>query len=882
MIVYGLAAAFITWPLSTHLSTRFVGNELSDVVEHVRLVWWTQQALQTGLNPFYQSLFAYPDGFFSTVQWAQPLTYWPPALLSLVIGSVPAVNLWIMTILVLNGSTAYWLGLRTLGASERTRATKMAAFVCGLIFMAFPTVQGHLAWGHIQIISLYSLPVFVWSIHQIASGHGNSRLAILGAVALWILVLGNYTAAVFQAFPVILFGGGYLLLIRHKRLVEERFRSLKQMLMMFGLAAALIVPFYLPLLAEAIDPNRSGYLKEAGWILFSTDPLSFVSPSPFASWHSLFIPSFSYYIHNTNVVEGVAYLGITASGLALIALVQRRKGIGVWVAIMVGCMIFSLGPMLKWHEQPVVYTLGLDRAYVVLPWALFQKLPLIDVTRTPGRFNMTTGLALGVLSAMGFHEILKRVTRPILQTAIGGAVMVAILGEYQLFFPFPTHTPGYTAPFEQLSERDNIRAVFDVPWFETQKPALYEQLVHHKAILAGYVSRRTTVDPTKLTLLSDVASGLAWKADSSMGQFPGTPLDVDDARSILKAYGIDVIVLHWDAPGMASQKQRVGALGSPIYMDDQIGIFEVPEPARPSNVVALTHRGLYDWPHSPPNSGWWPNESSSTQPDGLWLKNRAKITLYTSQPIMRQFTLNLRPLVRSYQVDLFVDGIHFRSWDVEGPVTPVDFWVAFEPGFHTLEFISNNCTSVPVVPTCLLDIGTEPPDEQECQLTNNDLNLCVSVLVDAFSIRDPGLDFQEQHVKLAHGLTLRGYRISNQVCEGRSLLVETQWHATQKLPGDYHIFIHVFDQDGQFITQYDGIPADGNFPTTEWPTSLDWSEIASVPLPDELSPTVKSLEVYAGWYRYSDMSRLAVEGGGKQADNGLVYLTNVEVSRRCQ
>jgi len=882
MIVYGLAAGFITWPLVAHLSTRYAGNELSDVVEHVRLVWWTQHALQNGLNPFYQSLFAYPDGFFSTVQWAQPLTYWPPVVISPIVGPCAAVNLWLMTIMVFNGSAAYWLGLWTLGAPERTRAAKLAALVCGLVFMAFPTVQGHLAWGHVQIISLYSLPIFAWSIYRILSGQGNGRLVILGAAALWMLVLGNYTGAVFQVFPVVLFGGGYLLLSRRKQLIEERFRSLKQLLMMFGLAVALIAPFYLPLLAEAADRNRTGYLKEVGWILFSTDPLSFVSPSPFTSWHRPFIPSYSYYIHNANVVEGVAYLGIAASALAIFAVAQRRKGVGVWIAIMVGCMIFSLGPMLKWHEQAVTYTLGLDQSHVVLPWALFQKLPLIDITRTPGRFNMTTGLALGVLAAMGLYEILKHVTHPRLQVLIGGGVMVFILAEYQLFFPFPTHTPKHSARFEQLSERDDIRAVFDVPWFETQKRALYEQLEHHKAILAGYVSRRTSVDPAKLTLLSDVASGLAWKGDSLAGQFPGMPLEADDARSILKDQGIDIIVLHWDASATASQKQWVNALGSPVYVDEQIGIFEVPAPAQPSNVVAMTHRGQYDWPHSPPNSGWWSAESSATRPDSLWLKNRGRITLYTSLPIMREFTLDLNPLVQSYQVELLVDGIPFRTWDVEAPVTTVQFWVAFEPGFHTLELVSDGCTQVPVVPTCLLDRGIEPLTETECQLPPEDRNLCVSLLVSALTLRDPGLDFREQSVKLEQGFMLRGYRIPDQACEGGSLLVETQWHTTRKLPGDYHIFIHVFDQDGQFIAQYDGIPADGNFPTTEWPASFDWSEIVSVPLPAELPQTVKRLEVYAGWYRYPDMDRLAVEGGGKLADNGLVYLTSVELSRQCQ
>src|SRR5581483_7343468 len=64
----------------------------SDTVEHLRMIWWTKYALQHGLNPFYQSLFGYPDGFFSSVQWAQPLVYWPPALLSFVFNPTASFN----------------------------------------------------------------------------------------------------------------------------------------------------------------------------------------------------------------------------------------------------------------------------------------------------------------------------------------------------------------------------------------------------------------------------------------------------------------------------------------------------------------------------------------------------------------------------------------------------------------------------------------------------------------------------------------------------------------------------------------------------------------------------------------------------------------------
>src|SRR5215217_9066934 len=96
LFTYTATALFITWPLVTQLSTTVAGAPYGDSFEFVRLGWWAKYALQHGLNPFYQSLFAYPAGYYDAVQIAQPLIYWPIALLSFVFNPAAAFNLWIL------------------------------------------------------------------------------------------------------------------------------------------------------------------------------------------------------------------------------------------------------------------------------------------------------------------------------------------------------------------------------------------------------------------------------------------------------------------------------------------------------------------------------------------------------------------------------------------------------------------------------------------------------------------------------------------------------------------------------------------------------------------------------------------------------------------
>src|SRR5690606_35725165 len=101
------------------------------------------------------------------------------------------------------------------------------------------------------------------------------------------------------------------------------------------------------------------------------------------------VPDYAWDVLGTNSAEGSAYLGLVAVGLTALAL-WRRPAARVWLVVALGAMLFSLGPLLKWRDEPVVIHIETLDSYVTLLWAAFQNLPFIDATRTPGRFNLTT------------------------------------------------------------------------------------------------------------------------------------------------------------------------------------------------------------------------------------------------------------------------------------------------------------------------------------------------------------------------------------------------------------------------------------------------------------------------------------------------------------
>jgi hypothetical protein len=223
---------------------------------------------------------------------------------------------------------------------------------------------------------------------------------------------------------------------------------------------------------------------------------------------------------------------------------------------------------------------------------------------------------------------------------------------------------------------------------------------------------------------------------------------------------------------------------------------------------------------------------------------------------------------------LAVDGNPAHTWNVKAPTDQVDFWLALRPGFHALQFSPpDGCTRVPVAPTCLLDSNTQVESSPACQLHYGEENTCVSLQFRSLQAADLGVPYQELKVDLDSGLSLRGLWLADEASAGSVLPVATDWHTSQKLPGDYHFFMHVFSRDGKLAAQYDNIPGGGAFSTTRWSASQNWTEITPLAIPADTAPG--TYDVYVGWYRYPDMLRLGVHSDRQRAIDGLVYLKSI-------
>ena len=317
------------------------------------------------------------------------------------------------------------------------------------------------------------------------------------------------------------------------------------------------MPFVVPLAVDTLNAPR-----EEGAVRYSASLLGVVSPS-------FYNPLFAGLDYNRRVLgvdpfEQAGYVGVIAALLAALACWKIRAA-RKWLLLALLMWVFSLGPLLKVYDVPLAVRIDGYATHISLPWALLQNLPLISMARTPARFNFAVGFAVSVLVGYGaaviFSSKQKVATLSGRELAVrwlfAAVVMVMIAFEYQWWWSLPTIPGVVPAPVAALAARDDIRAVFDIPWYHplVNKDGMFLQTGHGQPMIMGQVARRSPVNPAKVSLLQ------------------GT---LDPA--LLNAAGVDIVILHKEYDG---SEDAVGTftrarLGDPFYDDAQIAVFAVP------------------------------------------------------------------------------------------------------------------------------------------------------------------------------------------------------------------------------------------------------------------------------------------------------------------
>jgi len=123
---------------------------------------------------------------------------------------------------------------------------------------------------------------------------------------------------------------------------------------------------------------------------------------------------------------------------------------------------------------------------------------------------------------------------------------------------------------------------------------------------------------------------------------------------------------------------------------------------------------------------------------------------------------------------------------------------------------------------------------------------------------------QNQSANFGDKIALNSVALS----QGDNLLnVQIQWQALQKMDKDYFIFLHLTDENGQTVAQFDGHPRWGyEIPTSTWQANETIPTAIRMPLPPNLPSGIYTLQ--GGFYYFETLERLPIlENGTPIADS---------------
>ncbi|MEL6151580.1 MAG: hypothetical protein AAFR56_18275, partial [Chloroflexota bacterium] len=621
----------MTYPLVRVFDTHFIGDAFSDAYEYSRHIWWINRAVASGEPVFFQPLLAYPDGLDGAWLWGNPLQSFPAWLFAYVMPLPAAYNLSAVINLSLNGLAVYFLTWRL------TRSV-LPALLAGTVFALYPTIQGHLIASHVGLVTLWGVPLYVLMLLQLKTST-NWRTMALASLFFVASILGNSLLLVYVLFPV-------TLIFTLARLVNREWGWLARIMGAAAAGGSVSLIFIVPIALEQV--NSAGP-DEDGDVLYSADLLAVVAPS-------FYNPLFSDLTYSREVlgeiknIEGTAYIGVIAAVLCLLALARVREArLYGWLALF--AWVLSLGPMLKVADELIPLETDGYLSHVVLPWSALMNLPVLNIARTPARFNFAVALAVAIMVAYGFNWLLANLPNRATSWGVFAVAVMVIGFEYQVMWengrPHLQTTIDLQADaITALRDNDDIRAVFNIPYDHllVEKDGMYLQTRHTKPLIGGHVTRRTPVDPAKLHLMQHTLD----------------PHLLDKAEA-------DVVILHRRWADDDLERHARALLGEPFQEDELLLAWYAPDVERESDYAQFT-----------------PIEDNIDEPVMSYV--------YASQPRWVEISATVNGAAA---LSVTVNGNTVHHWQINGEVgIGVPVWLP--AGYNTITLQTDmNCPELP-------------------------------------------------------------------------------------------------------------------------------------------------------------------------------------------
>ena len=676
LLAHALLTAFFTWPLLLNFlpgaDALTPGLIIEDRDQNLWNLWWVREAVLSGRNPFVTDYIYHPDGvslYFHTLNVFNGLLAVP--LLS-IFSLATTYNLIVFVSFAVTGWGAFLLVHYLCG-------NRWAALVGSVVF-AYSAYHIATMRGLLQLISLEWVPFFVlallWATYAPPwsqardIGRWALRRALPAGVALFLVSLVDWYYTMYALMMVALLG-----LYQVGRFVYERatlqsprkphlWRDLGQPLTRIGIClfvwGALVSPILIPTLNE-LRQERYMVPSSNEAVANSADLLAFFQPSRDNRLWGRNFDRRDWEFGNNLYEVYLTYTALILVGVGLFAKTQsaemRMENDGrvdritthsalpsrwFWAG---GALLFfflALGPTLQ---------VGGERTGFPMPYSLLERVPALNISRSPDRFAMPLTLCLGVLAGYGTNRLMRwlETRRQTMDNAVrsthystrslhvSGPLIalpaIALIALELAPVPYPQQPAETPRWYSSLKAEAGDFTVFELPpqdeyWHGAFR--MYYATTHGRPIFTGYISREyghpfIENTPGYMTLVSLDGEGDMLEAGREEGL---SALDLYQTRYVVlqKDRLPDITERLVDVSKWRVSIERVLGSAPPTYEDEQLAAYRVPEP--PQRVPFLSI-----------GVGWEPREVG---PNGPFRWMSAEATLLIDAPTRAETTLRFR------------------------------------------------------------------------------------------------------------------------------------------------------------------------------------------------------------------------------------------------
>ena len=113
----------------------------------------------------------------------------------------------------------------------------------------------------------------------------------------------------------------------------------------------------------------------------------------------------------------------------------------------------------------------------------------------------------------------------------------------------------------------------------------------------------------------------------------------------------------------------------------------------------------------------------------------------------------------------------------------------------------------------------------------------------------------------ASTLALRGFELPRaDVSRGDVVPVSLFWEVLEEPVADYTVFVHVLDDGGELVTQFDRPPGGGTAPTSTWQVGQVLRDTYPLPIPYDVPAGTYTVRI--GMYTWPSLERLSISLDG--------------------